>query len=222
MIILDSAICFLTRDHSEDKLMKLVILCRTQGRDLAEFMFREGSNIAIHILDNIAVEAAGLALKELRVVAERLRKDYLWKLFSSPSFGSQQLNNSYELGVPEMLSLATVRPIQHLLGTCLVGSITEVARLLSPDSGIHWTVCCLAMMNDPIFTPHCSIDSEGYVSHLFYIREEDLFYLIVVDVRGRLLRSDLVERDDLVSTERRNLAIQKFTNFLLHFIWHSL
>ena len=38
-------------------------------------MFREGSNVAIRILDNIAVEAAGLAYKELHFIAERLRKD---------------------------------------------------------------------------------------------------------------------------------------------------
>ena len=47
-------------------------------------MFREGSNVAIHVLDNIVVEAAGLAFKELKFVAERLRRDALWKTGIGP------------------------------------------------------------------------------------------------------------------------------------------
>jgi hypothetical protein len=214
------ALCFLTRHPADVSKMQLVILCRTQGRDLAEFMFREGSDVAIHILDNIAVEAASLAYKELRFVSEKLRKDALWKSFSSKD--SKKLT-SPEQGIKEMLDLTTVRPLSQLLGNHFIGTSPELATLLGPDSGIDWAMCTLAMKKDAAFSPNWSLEGEDeFITSLFYSQAEDLFWLIRLDLKGKLLRADLVEKNELVESERRQMALQKFSNFLLHYIWHNL
>ena len=66
------AIAFLTCDESDNKKMQLVILCRTQGKDIYDYMFREGSNTALSVLDNIGCEAAGLGMFLFTILSLRV------------------------------------------------------------------------------------------------------------------------------------------------------
>lgn len=201
--------------------MQLVILCRTQGRNLSDFMFRENSNIAIHILDNIALEAAGLAYKELKFVSEKLLKDALWKSFSSKN--TLKNARTTDGGLRELLTLANVRPLNQILGNSPAGAVPEIATLFGSDSGIDWLVCCAAMKQDPSFSPSWQLEEEDNVANIFFIEPEDIFLLLKVDpTNNSLLEVDLVERDDSVSLERRQITIQRFLNFALHFVWFSL
>jgi hypothetical protein len=217
-----AAICFLTRHSTETTKMQLVILCRTQGRNMADFMFREGSNVAIRILDNVACEAAGLAYKELLIVAERLRKDALWKSFSSIFASQQRTRTPPRDGIDEMLQLATVRPLIQILGNGLSGSYPELVTLLARESDINWTMLCKSMKQDPLFSPCWSMESDDSVTHLFYMQAEDVFWLLRENSNGTLLHVDLVEKDDSGSIERRQMAILKLANYLFHFLWKSL
>jgi hypothetical protein len=200
--------------------MQLVILCRTQGRNLSDFMFRENSNVAIHILDNIALEAASLAYKELKFVSEKLLKYALWKSFSSKAAFKHA--RTAEEGIHEMLKLTYVRPLLQSLGNNLTGGLPGIATHLGPDSGIDWTACCASMKQDPSFLPNWSLGSVGFVTNLFFVEPEDIFLLLKVDPNGGLLGVDLVEKDESMALERRQITIQRFLNFLLHFIWFSL
>ena len=200
--------------------MLLVILCRTQGRSLSDFMFREGSNIAIHVLDNIVVESAGLAFKELKFAAERLRRDALWKSLSSISPGKD--NGLTQGRINEMLSLTTVRPLLQALGS-MASSIPEITTLLSRELCVDWTSCCLCMAQDASFSPHWSIEGDWATTHLFFVQQQDMFLWMRVDKNNTLVRAALVERDaSSASQEHRQIAVQKFLNFLLHFIWQCI
>jgi hypothetical protein len=183
-------------------------------------MFREGSNVAIHIIDNIVFEAAGLVYKELKFVAEKLLKDTLWKSFSSKSTGNQVM--AAQEGIHEMIRLTKVRPLSQVLGNNFTSAFPEIATLLGSDSGINWTACCMCMNYDPAFSPSWSLEGGVYVTNIFFVEPEDVFLLLGVNVSGALVRSDLVEKDDSVTLERRQIAMQKFFNFLFHYIWRSL
>lgn len=213
-----AAVCFLTPHATELTKMQLVILCRTQGRNLSDFMFREGCNVAMRILDNIVLEASSIAFTELRLGAKMLLKDSLWQLFSS------KLNPSTDAqgNVREMLKLTNVRPLHHMLGINLNGNGIDISTLLETETGIDWISCCEDMQHDPSFAPNLCVDHDGIVTNLFFLEPEDVFLLIGIDAKGTLVKAGLVEKDESVTLERRQMTIQKFSNFLLHFIWQSL
>jgi hypothetical protein len=200
--------------------MQLVILCRTQGRNLSDFMFREGSNVAMRILDNIVLEGSSIVFTELRLGAKMLLKDSLWQQFSSKSTLKPTANT--EENIREMLTLTNVRPLQHLLGNTLKGNGLDISTLLESETGIDWISCCHAMKCEPSFGPNWSLNGDGITTHLFFMEHEDVFLLIGVDANGALLKAGLVEKDESMTLERRQITMQKFSNFLLHFIWQSL
>eukprot|EP00980_Cylindrotheca_fusiformis_P022309 scaffold9191_cov114-Cylindrotheca_fusiformis.AAC.4 len=201
--------------------MKLVILCRTQGRNLSDFMFREGSNVAIRILDNIMLEASKIAFVELRLAARMLLKDSLWQRFSSNATLVEAPEKSRD-SIREMLALTNVRPLQHLLGRNSKGKGLDISTLLESETGIDWASCCHVMERDPSFAPNWSLSGDEIATKLFFMEPEDVFLLIGIDGKGTLVRAGLVEKDKSITLERRQIAIQKFSNFLLHFIWQNL
>ena len=259
-----AALCFLILHTRDAAKMTIVILCRTQGRNLSDFMFREKSNVAIRILDNIAVEAAGLAYKELRFCSEKLRKEKLWMSFSSSSVVLKQPTPLLE-SMDEMLRLSHVRPlsVSQSSGNNLTDGLPELTMLLGDESGINWPVCCNCMKRDKrVFSPHWSFEGPPLppplhddiqqkqqhdpktVTHLFYMRDEDLFLLLKISsspssvlpstntaasttnitstATGNLLAASIVEKNEVANLERRRMALQKFANFLLHYIWQNL
>lgn len=176
--------------------------------------------MAMRILDNIVLEGSSIAFTELRLGAKMLLKDSLWQLFSSkPSL--KPTANTQE-NIREMLTLTNVRPLQHLLGKTLKGNGLDISTLLESETGIDWISCCRAMKLDPSFAPNWSLNGDGITTHLFFLEPEDVFLLIGVDANGALLKAGLVEKDESMTLERRQFTIQKFSNFLLHFIWQSL
>ena len=216
-----AAVCFLTTHPVDTSKMLLVVLCRTQGRNLSDYMFREGNNVAIHVLDNIVGESAGLVFKELKFVAERLRRDALWKSLSSSSDGVEI--GSTQGRINEMLSLTTVKPLLQALGNNLMTSMPEITTLLSRELCVDWHACCLCMAEDVSFSPHWSIEGDWATTHLYFVQQEDSFLWLQVDRNNNtLVRAAMVEKEGSASPERRQIAVQKFLNFLLHFIWQCL
>jgi hypothetical protein len=181
--------------------MKLIILCRTQGLNLADFMFRERSNIAIHILDNIAIEASGLALKELHFVSECMLKDSLWKSFSSrlsyPNLVKSVPNRMPQhQSLDELLRLVPAHPFLQLPinGSAKKDKIPpEVAFLFGKESGINWLSCCSSMKQNK---------------------------LLVVKRDSSLLRADVIEKKR--SPEKYQLIFDSVISFIFHYVWHNL
>lgn len=221
--------CFIALYPGETEKMKLVILTRTQGLDLADFMFREGSNVAIHVLDNIAIEGSRLALKELHFVAECLLKDTLWKSFSSsnrlPTSTLQSKSNrsSQHQNLAELLRLVPVHPFLQLplSGNSKIDGIpAEVKFLFGNESGIDWLSCCASMKQNKFFSPHSSTESKGFINNLFYIRRFDVFLMIVVKRDASLLRIDVIEKTR--TPDKYHLIFDSVVSFVLQYVWYNL
>lgn len=199
--------------------MGIVISCRTQGRNLSDFMFREGSNIAIHILDHIVLEAAGLVYKELSSIAEKLHKETIWKSLSTRS---SRLRKSREY-IQEMLQLCSVRPIMQTLGNYVRDGAPHIlSTLLGPDSGVDWKACCLCMKKERSFGPSWSITGATHETYIYFVDLCDTFLCLELRPDGILQRADIVEQDENTPNSARHLTIQIFSNFLLHFLWQRL
>lgn len=229
MVLVFAALCFITSYPSDNTKMKLVFLSRTQGLNLADFMFREGSNVAIHILDNIAVEGGRLALKELHFVAESLLKDSLWKSFSSrrsPSTLSPSIINriSPQQNLYELLKLVPSHPFLRLP---MAGSLKnndkirpEISFLFCTDSGINWLSLCSSMKQNKFFSPHSSTEDKGSINNLFYIEKYDVFLMIVVKRDSGLVRIDVIEKKRI--PDKYPLIFDTVVSFILHYVWYNL
>ena len=199
--------------------MRIVILCRTQGRNLSDFMFREGSNIAIHILDHIVLEAAGLVYKELASVAEKLHKETIWKSLSTRT---TRLRKSQEY-IEEMLHLCSVRSILQTLGNNTRDGAPQIlSTLLGPDSGIDWKACCRSMKKERSFGPSWSINGAKHDTHIFFMELCNTFLCLELGTDGNLQRADIIEKDENTNNSTRQLTVQVFSNFLLHYLWQWL
>jgi hypothetical protein len=213
------AVFFLTPDPAETTRMRLIILCRTQGRNLSDYMFREGSNVAVHILDNIVCEAAGLVHKELSSMAEKLHKEAIWKTMSTR--GSRPRKTSEH--IEEMLELCTVRPVFQSIGSNLRdGAADIVATLLGAELGIDWKLCCFCMTKERSFGASWSICGEAMDTHLFYVEPCGTFLLLELDSNGTLERADIIEKEEKAPNSDRQMTTKIFANFLLHFLWQTL
>jgi len=222
------SMCFITLYPNDRKKMKLVILTRTQGLDLADFMFREGSNIAIHILDNIAIEGSRLALKELHFVAECLLKDSLWKSFSSSRSSITKLQSTSDKihqqhKLYELLRLVPAHPFLQLPinGSSKIDRIpADVSFLFGKESGIDWLSFCSSMQQNDFFSPHSSTEDIGCINNLFYIQRYDIFLMIVVKRDASLLRIDVIEKKRI--PDKYDLIFESVVSFILHYVWHNL
>ena len=195
----------------------LPILTRFLFKDLREFIFREGSNLAVSILESISIEAAGLAYKELEFAARSLEKERLWYLCSSaaprqaPSFGD----------VSQMMALCSVTSIADFIESS--GNAKRLSVIYSDCSLVDFKRFCASMKQEPVFQPSWDLmgDNGRSVQYLFYFCSDDIFFLLRENRTDVGLRIDLIERDD-VHIQRTISAVQKLTNFVLHFLWSEM
>jgi hypothetical protein len=196
--------------------MKLVILCRTQGTNLNEYVIREDSKLAFSISDSIAIEAAGLAFKELRVAAQNLRKESLWALMSGKT--STRVPTSAE--ITEFLALCVVQPIEKSFE-----SSNEIHRFGLIYKKLHLVDLGRlvdSMKTDPAFSPAWDMigDDGCSMQYLFFVESDDIFLL----VRGRegVVKIDVVLQD-IYKVVRDGVALlQRLSNYLLHFMWSQV
>jgi hypothetical protein len=224
------AIVFLSLVPDNPTKMEILFLCRTQGQKLEDFMFREGSNVAIHILDNIAYEAGGLALRELHQAARTLLRDKLWE-----SLSHNHLPLPDSKGFGQMLPLVDVDTIlpQAPLGfsrTTKTANLTvsgelqgEIADLFNGNAPIEWQPVILAMREEKIFSPNFVAESLEEIGHeltVFYMPLVDLFLVVGVDAQSSLLQVKIAARRR--NLEKMRLATETFVNFVLRFVWNTL
>lgn len=212
-----TAIAFLTSDRSEPTKLELLVLCRTQGKDLHSFMFREGSDVAISVLDNIAGEVAGLAYEELRTAAKDLRCTALWTKVSR--MVKKRTDRPTTDEIDELLFLVTRKPLFQKVGPLDASKVAMVMR-----SDINWLSCCAAMQNEPCFSPSHVFQSGGLSFYLFYLRDEDFFLLFQVENTQALLHGlDIVMRNEKAfCDEMAGKVIQKLVNYILFYLWFGI
>lgn len=204
------SVCFLKLDETDAGKMHLVILCRTQGKNLYEFVNREGSIMCLSMLDNIAIEAARLAYHELKAAASSLQLDFLWKRLSTLPSPSGHT-------VTELLELAVVKPITKLAASCLEGQ--HLATILETEMMTDWRAFMLKMELEPCFAPFSKLRRYSGETALFYLKQEDVFLLTETDAKGHKISADLVVRTESEAAEKTTKVIQKITNYILHYLW---
>jgi len=213
------SMCFLISDGTRMDKMDLILLCRTQGRDILEWTFRDGSYVAISILDCISYDAAGIAYAELHFAASRLRLDALWRQVSGRRPSKTKPSSA---NIKEMLSYCSVQPITEVLGS-LVSQQSQVLTMLKDGIDIDWRSCSATMERDLAFSPSWKVQEsdDEQTSILFYLGGEDIFLLFKTDAEGRTFEVSTVNRDD--NPEERLIAVvQKFLNFVMHFVWSDI
>lgn len=209
------SVCFLVCGGNSPGKMKLVILCRTQGNDIYEFMFRDGSNLAIALVDQIATNAAGFAYEELSAAATDLRRSFLWNKISSTHHKEPS-----KAEFNELMQLCTVKPITHNALKDQIGA-HRFAMMLDEEL-VSWKRCCELMANDDAFSPSWPLPSDSVHNecNLFYLSSEDAFLLVRIRKDSGKVEVDLVDRDEMEERSRR--VVQKFINFVLYFIWSDM
>ena len=179
-------------------------------------MFRNGSNYAMSILDNIACDAAGLAYEELRIAARNLRCNELWAKVSTRA--KRKVDRATKDDVDELLALVTLVPLLERLGPL---DKQQVSMVL--DSELDWLNCCAAMEKEPAFSPSHSFDSDRGKLFLFFLKDEDLFLSVHVGPEGEFQGLDLVLKDENeLKGGKDTWVAQKLTNYLLNFLWLSI
>ena len=180
-------------------------------------MFREGSTLAVSILENIAIEAAGLAYKDLVLAARNLEKERLWYLCSSSA--PRQAPSIAE--VSQMMALCAVTPIADLIENS--ADAQRLSMIYRHCTLVHFKCFCASMKQEPVFQPSWDlIGDDGHsVQYLFYSCSDDIFFLLRENQMDSGLRIDLIERDN-DQIQRATSAVQKLTNFVLHFLWSDM
>lgn len=197
-------------------------------------MFREGSNVAIHILDNIGIEAGGLAYGALHHAAESLMRDRLWKSFSAVDLQAPVQETFWEmLEIVHVDVLMSSKNDSLGGGNCMpigsAGGLSDgMACLMDSEMQIDWQGVIVAMKREKIFSPNFTIagfnkvDAEtGCQRHVFYLPRQDVFLMLGVNPKSFLVVSvDMVSRDR--NPEQSQSAMETFLNFVLSFLWHGL
>lgn len=211
-------ICFWICNPNEPVVMNLLALCRTQGKRLEDFMFREGSNVAITVLGNILVEAAGLAYKELHFAATALHREHLWLTLS-------QTSRSGSVSGPDVRNLLKMCFTKPILA-CIDGSpeSQKTASWFKQSAPEDILRCCECMKSEPVFEPARTISNEdGNQIQLFYLKREDVFLLVIANDKDRLPQINIVLASDTAeSSLRAQAAATTFLNFALHFTWTEM
>lgn len=192
--------------------MCLFILCRTQGRDLYDFTFRDGCNVAVSLFSSIAIDAASIAFTELRLAAFNLRRDKLWKSLLTASDGTADRVN-------ELLQVCTVTHLNEIF--------VDFDRLVSlrNDSALFDPMRLLDYMTkDPAFSLTWQTTGSDGISHqhLYYINNDDIYVMISTFLNGEQCRFELIERPTKEDTDQRLIRVTgTIMNSILYFVWNE-
>jgi hypothetical protein len=233
---------FLRYDAAVTDRLVLMVLCRTQGRDLREFMFPNGAIVGVSVMDYIAIEAAGMIYEHLKAAANHLHLSHLWQRASTSSTSRRRRELARASSVVtddeirNLLRLCTVTPL-----AALVRDPLDVDRLNAIlDGGTDWRRCLEVMANDPAFSPSWPVtpdmnDSGGGAKAqanvddcgsaiLFYLPAEDAFLLVRTrGGGGGRLEASVVQRPESPSDAVALVSLaQMLANYFLHFIWSEL
>lgn len=196
-------------------------------------MFREGSNVAIHILDNIAYEAGSLVRRELHQAATSLLIDDLWNSLShneprGPDASKKFFQLTSLVDVESIFPHTPIGPFRTNRGLSIGGgfSYEEIADLFNGNADVDWPQIFLEMKQESIFSPHFVADdldqenSECKSWEVFFMPVVDVFLILGIRGQPSHLTVRIASRD--LQLEQRRLAGETFINFVLRFVWYTL
>ena len=208
------SMCFLKFDEKKLGNMCLYILCRTQGRDLYEFMFRDGSNVAVSLFSNIAIEAAGIAYTELRIAAFNLHRDSVWNSLVTSSGGSADR-------VLELLQVCNVTRLNDIFPDVdQLVSLQNDPALFDPNRLLDY------ITKDPTYSLSWQNTELDGITHqrLYYLCNDDIYLMVSTCLHGVQSHFELIERptkDDTGTDQRMKKVVGKIINSLLYFLWNE-
>ena len=205
----------MTRDLHVTGRLQLIILCRTEGRRLNEYVFRRGSPIGVKLLDLVAAGAATVARDVLQAAAIDMRLDALWAMFT-PQLGAKRFPSREDFQeLRQMVESGPLIGVEENLQSVLFDRDKEYK--------VNWSECCMAMEEDPLFFPHFAFHEGDSTQKLFYMRQFDEFLSLLIGENGILEDAQLLWRDrSHENEESKILAGQAFANYLMHYLWHNL
>lgn len=197
--------CFLKRNRTDETKMGLVYLCKTEGRDLDEYAFPEGSNVAATIFKLIVVEGARLAYNVLRESAIEMYRDSVWEKASA-------LNSQQPPKFDELLSMVSSRSV--LVGSDISTFLRDEKLAIDPED------LFVKMSRDSLFSPSrkIRIQDDGY--HIvFFNRKLDAFIMFNLYM-GQVIDILLLRRDKITDEDSKNF-VEMFTQYMLFYLWKS-
>ena len=203
---------FLCPDGERANKLKLIVVCCTNGRNLNDMVFRDGSNTALTLLDNVTVEGAGLVYSAVRSSAMNLRQNELWSMFSD-----RESRRPSQSQLTELLRLCKSRPLQQYLGE----SDTEIDEVLK--QGDILMDCFGAMVEDDAFLPSWTFQDNPITPHfLFHLADIDAFIFACYSKPNEAPSLYLVHKDRPSTMCALEEGVDKFLNYLLHFLWSDV
>jgi len=198
----------LTNASSEKQALRLLLICRTNGKDINEYFFPPNQNVAITVATSIAIESAGVIYKELVVAATRLHLESLWNKARS--------NRASDTELAELLDLGHIIPITPAKeGDTLFAALKQ-------DFFDH----CESMLEDAAFLPSYKFvrRSDKASRWIFYFSSENLFLLAQangIDPESEISFHILSPTGGDISDHCPSV-LRRFGNYLLHRTWNSL
>jgi len=154
----------------------------------------------------------------IRRVSDDLRRDILWKTFSTIN-SNEQCNMS-------------VHDFFELYNISSKANIYDFDPRISDffsyhDHGIQlaWDVIFCTMKEETSFSQFITFPSQNFNVHLFYFKRDDLFLILTISEEGYLTAGTVMARNDVSKdrwTRRAMQVINFFINRLLYWIWHDL
>jgi hypothetical protein len=217
---------FLRSNPTAKDRFVLMVLCRTEGRNLRECFFPGGSIFGVSIMDYVAIEAAGMIYNKLKAAATRLHLADLWKLASTKKRSRDDGHSGSALRneILELMQLCIVTPLAEVLDDPMDSH--QLALVLKGSRGVDWRRCAKVMGEDQAFFPAWPLldDNEGDdVSILYYLKAEDVFLHFATMERGENVQLSLVHQSEMsVEHEKFVSLAQKLSNYFLHFVWSEI
>jgi hypothetical protein len=198
--------CFLKRNRASKTSMGLIYLCRTDGRNVDEHVFPDGSNVAATIFKLIVVEGARLAQDALRSSAIEMYRDLLW--ISASAKHSHQPMSKFE----ELLVMLSGRSVFE--GNEVASMLGDEMLAIDPED------LFTKMARDPVFSPSRKITMEELAyQQVFFNINLDSFLMFKVE-QGVVVDIVILRRGE-VSNEDAKKCVDILTQYMLYYLWKS-
>jgi len=197
--------CFMMKKGKRS--LSLLIVCDTNAVDTCQFIFRDGSNTTIQLINKIIVDGVQLCYEALLEAAQVLRRNGLWDMISSPASKPSLLK------IEELLQEAHTRPLaifraddpryKGLVEFTLEGK-TSLTRILN---------------RDPCFSTCHKMKSHV---DLLYCRDMDVFLIIDNKPEERRIEVRIVDKSQEDTNGLDDSMVRKVVNCWLLTFSHSL
>jgi len=213
---------FMAWHESVELALDVFALCVTKGQCVDAYITKKGARYAERIAD-VVIYSAMTTVQEIIVKASNnIRKMHLWKFFG------ENYSPSLAKGAALMDRITELRTHSHHLDLTLFDSRLKTLLWEELDGlKLSWQDVLNAITHSSSFAHSIAYEEIEASNYLVYYKEEDMFLDLVLDKRGRVQEARILAREQFTFDDYSNslenyfvrCAVQKFTLFLLQWIW---